>query len=70
MKRKLPVSFTCYLDILPRDDDGMGFALELEPFRGQYVKITIEAANDGRCPVDPSPTPGGHRGTGEKGGGE
>jgi hypothetical protein len=47
-------SFTCYLDvddkhpalfgdaILPRDDDGMGFALGLEELRGKWVRITIE----------------------------
>ncbi len=46
--------FTCWLDsdenhpalygecILPRDDDAMGFALNLKPFVGKYMKITIE----------------------------
>lgn len=46
--------FTCIFDvddrhpalygqcILPRDDDGTGFALNLEPFKGKRVMITIE----------------------------
>lgn len=28
--------------ILLRDDDGMGFALDLSAYRGHYVRITIE----------------------------
>ncbi len=46
--------FTCFLDtddrhpallgecILPRDDDGMGYALNLQRFRGKHVRITVE----------------------------
>jgi len=46
--------FACFLDvddkhprlfgecILPRDDDGMGFALGLQKFLGKKVLITIE----------------------------
>ena len=32
--------------ILMRDDDGMGFALELNAFRGKLVKVTIEVHKD------------------------
>lgn len=32
--------------ILLRDDDGMGFALSLERWRGEHVKITIERVAD------------------------
>lgn len=47
-------TFRCWLDsddkhpglfgecILPRDDDGMGFALDLTDLRRKYVEITIK----------------------------
>ena len=50
----MSTSFTCILDsddkhpalygecILPRDDDGLGFALDLQPLVGKRVRITIE----------------------------
>lgn len=55
-------SFCCWLDvdhdhpklfgeaILPRDDDGMGFALDLDSLKGKYVRITIEVVEEDRKP--------------------
>ncbi len=34
--------------ILLRDDDGMGFALQLDQFKGKYVRVVIEV-------VEPQP---------------
>ena len=41
--------------IMLRDDDGMGFALELDQLKGRYVKVTIEAVFDPRYPNEREP---------------